>query len=215
MRIFLSIILFYSFGCLPQLTAQIKFKGKSYSSIMGKAHKSGKLIFVDCYTTWCGPCKWMDKNIYNDKQVGDYYNNNFINWKLDMESEAGLHIAQKYNVTGYPTFLYLDSNGKVLHKEYGARELDEFLQLGVDAIESNSQIRYFESKYEQEKYDPDFMYAYARALKKAKLPNSKKIADEYLSTQVDWSTPQNIFFIYEFLSFDMHSKIAECNMQIR
>jgi uncharacterized protein YyaL (SSP411 family) len=59
-----------------------------------KAKKENKLIFVDAYASWCGPCKLMVKNIFPLKTVGDYYNSHFINAKIDMEKGEGIELAK-------------------------------------------------------------------------------------------------------------------------
>ena len=91
---------------------RINFEKGSWSEALAKAKKEDKIVFVDCYTTWCGPCKWMDKNVFTDGAVAEFYNEHFVNVKLDMERGEGLDIATIYDVRAYPTLLFI--NGEAL-----------------------------------------------------------------------------------------------------
>ena len=87
------------------LAQGIKFEDTNFSTILAKAKKENKLIFVDSYASWCGPCKLMVKNVFPQKAVGDYYNSHFVNAKIDMEKGEGIDLAHKYNVIVFPTYL--------------------------------------------------------------------------------------------------------------
>src|ERR1700744_3062809 len=64
----------------------IRFEdGYTWQQIKEKAQKEHKYIFMDCYATWCGPCKWMSKTIFPQKEVGDFMNANFINVAVQMD----------------------------------------------------------------------------------------------------------------------------------
>ena len=90
----------------------MKFEESTFKVALEKAKKEKKLIFLDAYATWCGPCKLMVKNIFPLQSVGDYYNSNFINTKLDMEKGEGLELAKKYGVKVDPTDLFMYGDGK-------------------------------------------------------------------------------------------------------
>lgn len=84
MRKFLTLTAFvisiYSFS-----QARMKFEEPDFKTVLAKAEKENKLVFFDAYAVWCGPCKLMVKNIFPLETVGDFYNANFINVKIDME----------------------------------------------------------------------------------------------------------------------------------
>lgn len=106
----------------------IEFFHGTWSEAIATAQNEKKPIFVDAFTTWCGPCKFMAANVFTVDSVGDYYNQNFINYKYDMEKGDGPEFAKTYRVTAYPTLLYLDENGKVLHRTMGARQPSDFIK---------------------------------------------------------------------------------------
>ncbi len=97
----------------------VKFFEGSWEEAKTEAEDKGKPIFVDAYTTWCGPCKMMNKRVFPRKSVGNFYNDKFINFKFDMESKTGRKFKRDYQVKGYPTFLYFDKEGNVIHRKMG------------------------------------------------------------------------------------------------
>jgi thioredoxin-related protein len=112
-------------GCLFLLglghsNAQVNFETFDWTKLTEKAAKENKLIMVDMTATWCYWCKQMDKKVFPDKAVGEFYNNNFISTKLYDTDAMGKEFAQKYKVQGFPCFLFLDSEGKLVHRIDGA-----------------------------------------------------------------------------------------------
>jgi len=108
----------------------IKFENSDFTAILAKAKAEKKLIFLDAYAAWCGPCKLMEKNVFTDKAVAEYYNKNFINAHFDMEKGEGPNLASKYGIRSYPTLLFLNSEGEIVGKELGYIKTEEFLELG-------------------------------------------------------------------------------------
>ncbi len=106
----------------------IDFVDISFSEALKSAKVSNKLVFLDAYATWCGPCKWMDANTFKDESVGAYFNENFINLKMDMEKGEGPQIARRYKVTAYPTMFFINGEGEVIHKVLGAKPAKDFLK---------------------------------------------------------------------------------------
>lgn len=116
------------------LSAQVKFESGTLRSLIEKASAENKLIFVDCYAVWCGPCKQMDANVFPRKDVGDFMNSNFINAKFDMEKGEGLSIAKKYNISSYPTFLILNKRGEEVGRLVGSSDGPEFINRVQEAL---------------------------------------------------------------------------------
>ncbi|WP_333851694.1 thioredoxin family protein [Epilithonimonas sp.] len=108
----------------------IKFEDSDFATILAKAKAEKKLVFMDAYAAWCGPCKLMEKNVFTDKNVADYYNQNFINAHFDMEKGEGKTLAAKYGIRSYPTLLFLNGEGEIIGKELGYVKTEEFLALG-------------------------------------------------------------------------------------
>ena len=113
----------------------VKWEKGTLTDALDKAKKSKKtkLVFVDCYTVWCGPCKQMAEKVFPLKEAGDYFNANYVNIKIDMEKGEGVEIAKKYQVSSFPTFLILDANGKELGRVIGSSDLNKFITKVEDA----------------------------------------------------------------------------------
>jgi thiol-disulfide isomerase/thioredoxin len=110
-----------------------------WSTVLEKAKKENKMIFLDGYATWCGPCKKMDSETYKDQAVADYYNANFINVRYDMEKGEGKMLAEKYDVTAYPYLIFTDPAGVILHKGVGFLEAADFVSLGKAGKDPSTQ----------------------------------------------------------------------------
>jgi len=130
MKTLLITLLFTSLNSL--LYADIQFE-KKFETALKLAEKEDKLIFVDFYTDWCGPCKALEKFIFNNPKVSNYYNTVFVNIKINAEKGKGIELAKKYDVDGYPTLIFLDSKGRVKYRGKSAFDIDKFIDLGKRA----------------------------------------------------------------------------------
>lgn len=129
----LRFTLFFVFAFVMSFTAfaQIEFFHGTWDEAVALAHKKNKVIFVDAYTDWCGPCKMMTAQTFTDPQLGAFFNENFINVKLDMEKGEGPAFARTYGVNAYPTLLFIGSSDKqVVHRVLGFRPAEAFLGEG-------------------------------------------------------------------------------------
>lgn len=180
---------------------KINFEKTAWAAAHTKAKTAGKLFFVDAYATWCGPCKWMDKNVFTDASVGAFFNANFINLKLDMESADGKNFGQKYQVSAYPTFLFIDEKGEVIYSIRGSMPAEDFLKEAQLAVSKKKLNNGGNSGGDQPRND-EFNYA----------SEAKTIADD----MVDCFGAEfnNIFdkdvldALEKMLSFDSEEKMA-------
>ncbi|MFK7809146.1 MAG: thioredoxin family protein [Saprospiraceae bacterium] len=179
-----------------QAQSGIDFFHGTWEEALAEAKKQEKIIFVDAYTTWCGPCKRMAKNIFPLTEVGETYNALCINIKLNMETPEGLEFQKKYPVSAYPTFYFIDEKGEAIMNVKGGRGKDDFIGLARQASgKVDRSVDYVEA-YEKGDRDPELVYQYVKALNKAGKP-SLKIANEYIRAQDDLTTARNLRFIHE------------------
>ena len=118
----------------------IRFETGGLQEALAKARKENKAVFVDCYTSWCGPCKMMSSKVFPDKQAGDFFNPRFISLKIDMEKDEGKELAQKWNIRVFPTYLILDPQGEIVYTSQGyipAEELIRRMNEGLEQWKNN------------------------------------------------------------------------------
>jgi thioredoxin 1 len=108
----------------------IKFYKGTWEQTIVRSKTEHKLIFLDIYASWCGPCKKLAKYTFSNEEVGSFYNQNFINVSLDGEKGEGAILANKLGITGYPTLLFLNANGEVVKGTMGYHNSKELLELG-------------------------------------------------------------------------------------
>lgn len=174
----------------------IEFFEGSWKEAMAKAKAEDKLMFVDAFAKWCGPCKAMAKNVFTQQKVGDFYNANFINLKLDMEEADGITFGHKYPVSAYPTLFFLDGDGKVVKTVRGGQQADGLINLGQEALKGVDKSGDFARKYEAGDRDYDLVLGYIKALNQAGKA-SLKIANEYLNSNPEITDEQRLLFIFE------------------
>ncbi len=185
----------------------IEFFHGTWKEAFEEATKTDKIIFVDAFTTWCGPCKAMAKNVFTKEEVGKFFNANFINLKLDMESVDGKSFESKYPVSAYPTLFFIDAKGKVIKKVVGGQQVEGLINNGKEALKNNDTSADLTKEYEAGKRDFDFMLKYIKSLNNAG-KTSLKIANDYLATEKNLSEEQIMKFSFES-AIEADSKIFE------
>lgn len=164
------------------LSQGITFFEGTLKSLMDESQKNNKFIFVDCYTSWCSPCKWLAKNVFTNNNVGKYYNDNFINYSLDMEKGEGKDFAKQYGVNAYPTLLFIDSKGNIQHRYVGACDTATFLNIGKQALDTSNNFGSMLRKYQSGNRQPEFLAKYALHCASVYYPYD---INEYFKTQAD------------------------------
>lgn len=142
----------------------IEFEHGTFTEALAKAKAQNKLVFMDCYTTWCGPCKMLAKNVFPQKEVGDVFNKQFVNLKIDMEKGEGPALAKTYGIKAFPTLLFMDAEGKVLHKVVGGTDVAGLIEHAGIAADPSKQIGTMHKKYNDGNRDVKFLSEYIQAL---------------------------------------------------
>lgn len=184
--------------------------GSSWKVMLETAKKEHKYIFIDCFTTWCGPCKYMSAKIFPKEEVGTFFNNHFINAKFQIDSTArdgeeiknqyadAAFIKKMYNIQAYPTYLFFSPDGELVHLELGSSEADAFLVKAANAI--NPETQYFTQvkKYEAGNREPEFLKKLAIVAKNAfDQAATSKYAKAYLASKPSLENKETLHFIYE------------------
>lgn len=182
----------------------------SWQDVLTKAKKENKMIFLDCYTTWCGPCKMMSSQVFTQKEVGDFYNANFINTKVQLDTtdadneyvkgwyKDGQELARKYSVRAYPTYLVFNSNGDIIHRFVGSMSGNAFIEAGKKILNPDNQYYTQVRKYDAGDRSPQLLLKLIDiAGDSYDQEGEKKFTDAYLSTQTDLYTKDNIKLLYK------------------
>lgn len=204
---YLVLLVFLSATAFTQV--EVDFLNNDLQKAKKIAAKENKIIFVDGYTTWCGPCKWMDANVFVDPKVSKFFNNSFVNLKMDLEKGEGVDFASHYQTTAFPTFYFLSSTGEVLHKIRGACDAQTIMEVAYEALRPETQLVGYQRRYANGLKDAEFLKSYAMLLKKLRLEDNPAIVMDYLDAQSDWSGEVNSKFIYDNAGIDLDNKLMQ------
>lgn len=194
-------------------------EGLSWQQIKDKAKTEGKYIFIDCFATWCGPCKKMDKEVYPSEKVGTFFNDKFIAVKLQMDTTkqdseqvrnwhtTAFVFKQQYNIKSFPTYLFFSPDGKIVTKHTGYQKPDDFIASANNALNPSKQYYTLLENYQSGKKN----YTEMRKLALAALYfGDDKIANaigrEYITSYLtnlrenEFYTKDNIDFVQYFLT---------------
>lgn len=205
-------VMFISLGTMAQTDAGMNFiKAESWAEVKAKAKAENKYIFLDGYTTWCGPCIMMAKKIFPLPEVGEFYNANFINVKVQLDTtekdndyvkkwyQDGHFLMTNYNIRAFPTYLFFSPNGEIVHRAVGSSDAATFISKGKDALNPDKQYYALARQYDKGNRDPDFLKKLSYAARNAyDNDNMLKYSAVFLKTQSDLLTPENISYLIDF-----------------
>ncbi|MFK8056804.1 MAG: thioredoxin family protein [Saprospiraceae bacterium] len=160
-----------------------------YKQAQAESAKTGKPIFLDAYTTWCAPCKKMEREVFTDPAIKSLLETDFIPLRLDMEKEPGMSLAKQFDVAYYPTLLILN-NGKELHRSVGFIGVSALQTFAKTSLESSSQWRTLDQQFERGDRDPALLSQLLAYAKTANIPAYEHYALAYLRTTNKWSTQE-------------------------
>ncbi|MBY0347134.1 MAG: DUF255 domain-containing protein [Hydrotalea flava] len=121
------------------VTHAIRFIEQDWNLAKQMAKQENKLIFVDVYATWCPPCMLLKTKTFQNKKVGDFFNNNFINISIDAEKGIGPQVSRYFGVNAYPTLVFTDAAGKPVMYALGymgTKDILKFAQAALDKLNS-------------------------------------------------------------------------------
>ncbi|MEL0454669.1 thioredoxin fold domain-containing protein [Flavobacteriaceae bacterium SZ-1-7] len=184
-----KIIIGFCLTILPFFGASqgINFENGSFQQAFNKAKKENKVLFVDGYADWCAPCKKMAKTVFMEDEVGAYFNEHFVSYKLNIEKGNGPKLKEKYGIQGLPSYVFIDTNDEVVYRSSSAMPADEFLNEAKAAMASannpNSVARLSEL-YNKNKEDETLLAKYLDKLLEIKTDkNYTDILEQYLKVQ--------------------------------
>ena len=196
-QFFIGLFLFSIFYTTSSAVAAIDFKAISFSEAKILAKKEKKLIFIDAYATWCGPCKWMAANVFTDESVSDYFNKNFISLKINMEAPEGDEVGKLFPISAYPTLLAIDADGNLVRKKVGALDAVEFKKWGETAVDpSNSLYEQASKRYKSGNRALSFLVQFLVLTVEEELPTEQLVKTIYEVMPVDSLLTQNGYSVF-------------------
>lgn len=195
-------ILTLAFGAV----AQTNFRHISFAEAMKAAKAEKKLVFVDFYTSWCGPCKMMARDVFPQQKVGEFMNERFVCVKYDAEKEEP-ELVKKSNITAYPTFVIFDADGNEVNRKVGGASADAFIADMDRLSDTDLTPEKITERYGKGERSPRLVKAYAAMLtedmynsrrdREAKKELRDKVVNEYFNTLSDKEKlSKDNFFLY-------------------
>ena len=190
--------------------------GLDWKQIQAKAKAEHKYIFMDCFATWCGPCKYMNKEIFTQKETGNFFNSHFINVRAQMDQTAkddqqirdwyadAAAIKKEYQVLAYPCYLFFSPDGALVHRLSGSRDkAKDFISDASEALDTKKQY------YTMLTHEPEFKndsVALFRALQTAMAIRDEKsvvlLGNDYVKIKNDLFSKQDITIVTRLLLDD-------------
>ncbi|MFA6524206.1 MAG: thioredoxin family protein [Candidatus Paceibacterota bacterium] len=170
------------------------YKEPNLEKILEKAKKENKIVFIDCYTSWCAPCKQMSKNVFTNDTIGDFFNSHFVCIKMDMEKGEGKVFAKKYEIGCYPTFLFLDGNGNVIYRISSSYSVQEFFEIGKKVLLQEKPYYILENEYKKDSLSRQDFISYMKLRKTSCLEVDSEVQKYFTifssdseNARLDWS----------------------------
>lgn len=183
-----SCCLFFFFT-LPALAQKegIRFFKGSWNKALAEAKQSGKLIFVHARLYFSTASERLEQEVFPLKELGDKYNQHFINYRMDMEKGTGRSLGEEFQVRGNPTYLFINGDGDLVYKAYGFTSNPKRFLILADTVlrrYEEGKIEVFgQAAYEKRKHDKAFLVEYIKQLKPFGIQQDSagKVLDHYFS----------------------------------
>lgn len=132
-------IVFLCLCFLTEVQAQgVRFEKKPWKEVLEQARVEKKLIFLDCYTSWCQPCKQMEREVFPVAKVGEFFNHHFVSVALDMEKGEGPVLAKIYQPNSYPFYYVLNADGDIVYQFGGFHKPEQLIGQARKALDSKT-----------------------------------------------------------------------------
>ncbi len=163
MKVFVFIVGFLACRVLA-FGQGVNFESLTFDEALAKAKIEKKMVFMDCYTSWCGPCKYMTDNVFPRERMGEFFNPRFVCVKFDMEKGEGRVLAKKFGVTAFPTFFIIRPDGTVQYRIVGGGEPEQFIAKVERGMNKESSRDFLDKLYAEGKTSKKQLMVYLIAL---------------------------------------------------
>jgi|GEM_PF-2799936 len=181
---------------------QFEADGTAFAEARAKSAEQGKMLFVTAYSSTCHVCEQVLTKTFPQEAVGSFFNKNFVNFKVDVESTEGIEFGNEFAIIAFPTFLFFDETGQLLHRSQGSVDAGKMLEIGSDALSPDGQYFTLLRRYEAGDHATPLLKKLtllAKDLENVALLQS--VHYEYLLTQPNWLEKENMDFLVKALRF--------------
>lgn len=171
----------------------IAFRDLTFDDALKVAKEEGKPIFMDCYAVWCGPCKWMSANIFTKNDIADYFNENFVCLKVDMEKGEGIELAKEFGIRAYPTLIFVNAERQLIMKSIGAsQKTEDYIAMGENARSEDNNLIALAANVAANRDNAAFMSNYFDIMSHAGMVDQEEVNIYFSNIPKDeWASPDN------------------------
>ncbi|WP_417369555.1 thioredoxin family protein [Gelidibacter japonicus] len=225
-------IVFLLFGCKNDKSHSISQNHKSstlshdlividqdYNEALTIASKENKLIFIDFYTTWCAPCKKLDKLVFQNDSIKQILKKDIILLKYNAENDTVFNLSKKHHVSSYPSGLILHKDGYILNRKYGfpgedfkslSNNVLAFINESVNLNKKDKILKGYSNKIDASKY-PKFYVDYINRTN-TKI-NPSEVNDYFNATKDIFS--EEYFSTLLYFAYNASDNIANTTLENR
>lgn len=198
------------FLCLGVYAEGIHFEKLSLDQALAKAEKEQKLVFIDVFATWCGPCKYLSNEVFVESELGDYINENFISIKIDGEAGEGPQLMYDYGLDAFPTMLMLSPDKELRKKIVGAVSANTILTKADEAVHpEKTKIYQLSKQYESGDRTKKLLGEYLVELKKEGMDYSGMV-EEYFESFPDLNLKEaSDFIVFAEKIYDLENDLTK------
>jgi len=184
----------------------LDFKKGSLGDMLDMASSNNKALFVHTTSKNCNACDYLATNLYTDSKVASFYNENFVNYIMDVDDVQHVNFARMHDLGVRPMLMYFNTRGEIIRKEAEIADANQLIAAGNNALylpvrtsKNRANLDNMHDKYDLKYKDPEFLYNYAYMLKTFEEPYNA-IVNEYIRTQRtnDLQKDKNRKFLYDF-----------------
>lgn len=166
-------------------TSGVIFKDVSIDHAIALADKSDKPLFVFCYSSDSKQSVIMMNKHFVEPELSDYYNEHFVNLKVNVQKKEGEEFTYRYNVQRYPSIYFINTNGNVISTYVGNINVDELKTFGENVMETYSSYKEFPEKIEDGEFTLLDLSTFLRL--EGNYPNAEELVNKKLN-EVDDET---------------------------
>jgi thiol-disulfide isomerase/thioredoxin len=118
---------------------------QNYDQAKLLATQQEKLLLIDFYTTWCVPCKQLDKQVFRDSSISKKVAKDFIVLRYNAENDSIFQLTKKHHIAMYPSAVVLNTEQRIIRQQYGTG--------GPDTNMVNNYLDFLEKAKQAHPYD--------------------------------------------------------------